>query len=218
MRTKEKHNDYRYFPEPDLLPISISYEHIDALQKCLPELPASRKTKFMTVYCLSEYHSDIIISNKFMSDFFEECVSLGAQTKSVSNWLIGDVSKTLNELGLTPDKIPFKPCDLAEMISLINNETISNSTAKSVLAQMFKSKDTPKKIVENLGLVQISDESRISAIVDEVLLKNSKSVEDFKNGNKRAFGFLVGQAMKLSNGSLNPIVLNRILENKLKHT
>ncbi len=217
MRTKESHHDYRYFPEPDLLPIVVSDEQVEALRKALPELPASRKARFINDYSLPLYDANLITANRFMADFFEECVLLGANAKLISNWLMGDVLKILNEQGSTPDKIPFKPCNLVEMISMINNGTISNSTAKFVLSQMFKTNATPKKIVEDSGLFQISDENKISLFAEEILAKNPQSVEDFKKGNKKAFGFLVGQAMKLSNGSLNPKILNEVIRKKLEN-
>ena len=217
MRTKEDIFDYMYFPEPDLLPIYVSDEQIKAICKDLPELPTARKERFINDFALSMYDADIITSSKALADLFEECVSFGANAKSVVNWLMGDVSKLLNEKSLTPDEIPFKACDLAKLISLIEDGTISNSAAKKVLAKMFESPENPEKIVSDLGLLQLSDSAYIKSIVDDVILKNSQSVNDYKNGNNRAFGFLIGQAMKQSKGAINPKVLNEILYKTLNN-
>ena len=216
MRTKEDAFDYMYFPEPDLLPICITDDDINKIRKTLPETPNMRKKRLLKDYSLTQYEVDIITSSRYLADFFEECVSYGVDAKTVSNWLMGDVLKTLNEQSITPDKIPFNPHHLAKMILFIKDGTISNSAGKKVLSEMFKSTDEPEKIISDLGLLQVSDKVKITAIVNEVISENPKSVDDYKSGNTRAFGFLVGQAMKKSGGKANPKILNEILIENLK--
>lgn len=217
MRSKEECSDYRYFPEPDLLPILITDEQIENIRATLTELPKERRNKYINCYKLSEYDAKILTSQKTLSNFFESCVALGSNPKNTANWLMGEVLKVLKENSLTFEKIPFSPDCFTEFLSLIDNGIISISAAKTVLSYMFKEPKNPKKIVTDLKLAQISDENEIRAIVDRVILNNTKSVEDYKNGNSRAFGFLIGEAMKLSGGRANPKILNDILTQALNN-
>ncbi len=216
MRSKEDTSDYMYFPEPDILPVIISDEEIEKIKSTLCELPASRKNRFIKDFNLSEYDADIITSKKSLADFFESCISCGADAKTTLNWLMGDVSKILKEKALTFDEIPFDANALASLIHLVKDEKISNSAAKIVLGKMFVSCATPEKIANDLLLLQISDEEQIKSIVVETIKENPKSYTDFKNGNKRAFAFLVGQAMKKSKGRANPKILNNVLSEILQ--
>ncbi len=216
MRSKEDTADYRYFPEPDLLPIVITDDEIKKIQATLPELPASRRSRYINHYHLSEYDAKVLLSSKEMSDFFDECVSLGGNPKAVANQLMGNISKLLNDKKLL--KIPFSADSLVRIISFIDNGIISNTAAKAVLAEIFEFPEKrPENIISDLGLTQISDSSEIKALVLKVLSENQKSVKDYKNGNSRAFGFLMGQVMTASAGKANPKILNNILQEFLNN-
>ena len=211
MRSKENYCDYRYFPEPDLLPITVDDNQIESIRKTIERLPKERRNQYINDYNMSQYDAEILTSKKALADFFESCVTLGAKPKNVANWLMGDVSRILNEKGLTFEDVPFPPNHLVKLIDMIDNGTISNNTAKTVLAHMFSDLKDPEKIVLELGILQISDKAEIATIVKKVILANPKPLEDYKNGNKRAFGFLMGQAMKMSGGKANPEILNNVL-------
>ncbi|MBP3337614.1 MAG: Asp-tRNA(Asn)/Glu-tRNA(Gln) amidotransferase subunit GatB [Clostridia bacterium] len=215
MRTKEDAHDYRYFPEPDLLPIIISDEWIEAVRSRLPELPAERRARYINEYGLTEYDASVITTSKKTSDYFEECVKSGCDPKSASNWLMGDITRYLNEKELEPSDIPFTAKQLASLLSLIQKGTISNSAAKKVLVKMFEEPDDPEKLVEKLGLVQVSDEGALKQMVDDVLAANPQSIVDYKAGRDRAIGFLVGQIMKASKGKANPQMINKLLKEAL---
>lgn len=215
MRTKEDAQDYRYFPEPDLVPIVVSDEWIEEIKKTVPELPAERKARYVKEHGLPEYDSFIITSSKTLADYFDACVAEGATPKTVSNWLMGDILRTLKEKELEPSDIPFTAEQLAKMIALIEKGTISTSAAKKVLAAMFESPEDPEKLVEKLGLVQVSDEGAILEMINEVLKQNPQSIVDYKAGKDRALGFLVGQVMRVSKGKANPQLLNKMLKDAL---
>jgi aspartyl-tRNA(Asn)/glutamyl-tRNA(Gln) amidotransferase subunit B len=215
MRSKEDAQDYRYFPEPDLVPIVVSDEWVEEIRKTIPELPEQRKARYVGEYALPEYDAFILTSSKKMADFFDAAVADGAKPKAVSNWLMGDISKILNEKELEPADIPFTPSQLAKMITLIDKGTISNSAAKKVLDAMFSEPDDPEKLVEKLGLAQVSDEGAILDMINDVLAQNPQSVADYKAGKDRAMGFLVGQVMRVSKGKANPQVINKLLKEAL---
>ena len=215
MRSKEDAQDYRYFPEPDLVPIVVSDEWIEEIRKTVPELPAQRKARYMSEYGLPEYDSFIITSSKTLADYFDACIQAGATPKMAGNWLMGDISRILKEKEAEPTDIPFTADQLAKMISLIEKGAISSSAAKKVLAAMFENPEEPEKIVEKLGLSQVSDVDTISAMVEEVLKNNPQSIADYKAGKDRALGFLVGQVMKASRGKANPQMLSQMLKEAL---
>ena len=215
MRSKEDAHDYRYFPEPDLVPIVVSDEWVEDIQKTIPELPEQRRKRYIEEYGLPEYDAFIITSSKKMADFFDEGVKTGAKPKTVSNWLMGDISKVLNDKEMEPADIPFTAEQLAKMISLIEKGTISNSAAKKVLDAMFETPEDPEKLVEKLGLAQVSDEGAIAAMIQDVLAQNPQSIADYKAGKDKAMGFLVGQTMRLSKGKANPQVINKLLKEAL---
>ena len=215
MRSKEEAHDYRYMPEPDLPPIVTTPEEIEAFRKSLPELPDAKKDRLMEKFGLSEYDANILTSTRAMADYFDRVVELGSDPKTAANWIMGDLSKNLNAENLTIDQSPVEAERLAKMISLVANGTISGKIAKSLFVEMWKSKDDPEKIVKDKGMVQITDTSAIEKIIDEVIEKNPKPVEEFKAGKKKAIGALVGQVMKLSKGKANPQLVNKILEEKL---
>ena len=216
MRTKETSHDYRYFPEPDLLPLEVSDKLIESVKKSIPKLADVRKNQYLKDYNLTEYDAEILTSSKELSDFFEKVVMLGANPKQSANWLMGDVLKLLNEKELSFDKIPFSPESFKSLIDIIGDGTISLTAAKQVLVKMFETDEEPKAIVLDLGLSQLSDENEIKSIIDKVILQNPQSVSDFHSGKDRAFGFLVGQAMKESHGKANPKIINELLKKSLE--
>ncbi len=215
MRNKEDSQDYRYFPEPDLVAIKLSDEYIEKLRKELPEMPESRKERYMNKYGLSEKDSNSITASKYLSDFFEKAGAIANDYKSVCNWLNSDVARILNEKEMEPEEIPFTAEELAEMVTLINKGTISTSIGKKVLDELFENPRMPSKIIEEKGWVQISDEGAIKEVVLKVLAENAQSVADYKAGKDRALGYLVGQAMKQTKGKANPKMLNEMFISEL---
>ena len=216
MRDKEDAQDYRYFPDPDLVAIRLSDEYIENIRKALPELPESRRIRYLEEYKLTEKEARILTSSKYLSDLFEEATKISNNPKAVVNWILSDISKTLNEKELEPDQIPFTAENLAELIALIEKGTISNTIGKKVLAELFENPKSPSKIIEENGWVQISDESAIKEVVLKVLSENEQSVADYKAGKEKALGFLVGQAMKQTKGKANPQMLNKMFIEELK--
>ena len=215
MRNKEDSQDYRYFPEPDLVAIKLSDEYIENIRKELPEMPESRKERYMNKYGLSEKDSNSITASKYLSDFFEKAGEIANDYKSVCNWLNSDIARILNEKEMEPEEIPFTAEELAEMVTLINKGTISTSIGKKVLDELFENPKSPCKIIEEKGWVQISDKSAIKEVVLKVLAENAQSVADYKAGKDRALGFLVGQAMKQTKGKANPKMLNEMFLSEL---
>ena len=215
MRDKEDAQDYRYFPDPDLVAIKLSDEYIENIKKNLPELPESRKERYLTQYNLSEKDAKIITSSKYLSDLFENAIKVCNNPKAVSNWIISDISRILNETEMDPIEIPFDSNQLGKLIILIDKGTISSSIAKKVLVEMFEHPRDPEDIIDEKGWVQISDEGAIKDVVMRVLDANPQSVSDFKGGKQKALGFLVGQAMKETRGKANPQMLNQMFLEEL---
>ena len=216
MRNKEDAQDYRYFPEPDLGIIQLSDEYVENIRKQLPEMPESRKNRYMNEIGLSEKDSNSITSSKYLSDLFEEAGKISGNYKAVCNWINSDIARILNEKELEPEEIPFTAEELAEMIKLIDKGTISSSIAKKVLDELFEKPRDPNKIIEEKGWIQISDETQIKEVVLKVLSENEQSILDYKAGKDRALGYLVGQAMKQTKGKANPKMLNEMLIEELK--
>jgi len=216
MRDKEDAQDYRYFPDPDLVAIKLSEEYIENIRKSLPELPESRKARYIEEYKLSEKDANIITSSKYLSDLFEKATSVCENAKAVNNWIISDISRILNDREIEPEAIPFKAEYLGGLVKLIDAGTISSSIAKKVLEEMFENPENPEKIIKDKGWIQISDESAIKEVVIQVLDSNPQSVADYKAGKEKALGFLVGQAMKATKGKANPQMLNKMFIEELK--
>lgn len=216
MRDKEDAQDYRYFPEPDLVAIRLSEEYIENIKNNLPELPESRKQKYLSVYGLSEKDSRMLTSSKYLSNMFEEAEKICKNGKAVANWLLSDVSRILNENEMEADSIPFTAEQLAKMIELIDKGTISSAIGKKVLEELFENPKAPEEIIKEKGWLQISDEGEIKEIVNKILEANPASIADFKAGKDRALGFLVGQAMKETKGKANPQMLNKMFLEELK--
>jgi aspartyl-tRNA(Asn)/glutamyl-tRNA(Gln) amidotransferase subunit B len=215
MRTKEEAHDYRYFPEPDLVPIIVDQRWVDDIKKSLPELPDTKRQRFVTEYGLPEYDADLLTSEKPLADWFEEAVQLGGQPKAVSNWIMVELMRLLNEENKSVEECPLKPKQLADMLQLIDKGTISGKIAKTVFEEMYKTGKDAESIVKEKGLVQISDAGEIEKIVDEVIAKHPKEVERFKTGEEKLLGFFVGHVMKLTKGKANPQMVNELLKKKL---
>ena len=215
MRSKEQAQDYRYMPEPDLVPIITTDEEIAEYKKNLPELPDARRARLVDEYGLSEYDAGIITNSRAMAEYFDDVVAAKVDAKLAANWIMGDLAKNLNAEAKTIEASPVSAGNLAKMIALIEKGTISSKIAKKVFDEMWQSDTDPEKIVEEKGLVQITDSNAIEKIVDTVLAENPKPVEDYKGGNAKSIGFLVGQVMKLSKGKANPGVVNKLLKEKL---
>lgn len=216
MRTKEEANDYRYFPEPDLVPFTVSDEYIENIRKSLPELPDARKERYMKEFGLSSEDAVFMTNDKATADYFEAAVAAGADPKAAVNWLMGEFASQLSNDGIEIDKAPVTAENLAALLKLISKGTISGKIAKKVFATMWKEGGNPDDIVNAQGLVQISDTAELSKLVDEVVGNNPKAVEDFKAGKKKAVGALVGQIMKATKGKANPRVINELLNKKLQ--
>ena len=215
MRDKEDAQDYRYFPDPDLVAIKLSDEYIENIRKTLPELPESRKERYLTEYGLSEKDANIITSSKYLSDLFEQASKICNNPKAVNNWIISDISRILNETEMEPIQIPFDSKQLAKLVILIDKGTISSSIAKKVLVEMFEHPRDPEDIIDEKGWVQISDENAIKEVVLKILENNPQSIADYKAGKQKALGFLVGQAMKETRGKANPQMLNKMFIKEL---
>ena len=216
MRNKEDAQDYRYFPEPDLVAIKLSDEYINKVKEELPELPESRKKRYIGEIGLSEKDANALVSSKAASDMFEKAGKLCNNYKAVCNWITSDISRILNEKEEEMDNIPFTAEELAELVELIDNGTISSKIGKKVLEELFENPKSPKKIIEEKGWIQISDENTIKKVVKDVLDNNPQSIADFKAGKDKALGFLVGQAMKETKGKANPKMLNEMFLEELK--
>lgn len=215
MRSKEDAHDYRYFPEPDLLPIVVDDEWLGRIKASLQELPETRKSRYISEYGLPEYDAGLLTVSKCLADFFEEAAKESNNAKAVSNWIMGDVMRILKDKGLEAENIPFPGSYLAQLISLIDKGTVSRTIAKKVFEKMFETGREPLSIVKEEGLEVVNDESALVAAVRKVLDSNPQSVEDYRNGKEKAFGFLVGQAMKETRGKANPQLINRLLKESL---
>jgi aspartyl-tRNA(Asn)/glutamyl-tRNA(Gln) amidotransferase subunit B len=211
MRVKEGSDDYRYFPEPDLVELYIDEEWKERIRSEIPELPDERKKRYIEELGLPAYDAMVLTLTKEMSDFFQETVAAGADAKQASNWLMGEVSAYLNSKQMELHEIKLTPASLAGMIELIEKGTISSKIAKKVFKELVENGGDPEKIVKEKGLVQISDEGALLKIVTEALDNNPQSIEDYKNGKDRAIGFLVGQIMKATKGQANPPLVNKLL-------
>lgn len=216
MRTKEEANDYRYFPEPDLAPFTVSEEYIEDIRKTLPELPDERRERYIANFGLSSTDAQYMTNDKDTSDYFEKVVAAGADPKASVNWIMGEFASQLSNAGIEIAKAPVTPENLAKLLALIAKGTISGKIAKKVFAEMWKNGADPEEIVKAQGLVQISDTGALKELVVKVIANNPKAVEDFKAGKKKAVGALVGQIMKETKGKANPKVINELLNDELK--
>ena len=215
MRSKEEAHDYRYFPDPDLVPLSLAPEWIDDLRKTLPELPAVRQRRFVGEYGLPEYDAGVLTGSKALADYFEACVRLFPQPKTVSNWVMGELLRELNQAGLSAAASPVGPERLVSLLQLVEKGTISLKVAREIFPELYASGKAPEEIVKAKGLTQVSDEGSLGKIIDEVIAKNPTQVEQYRGGKEAVLGFLVGQVMKSSGGKANPGKVNELLKKKL---
>ncbi len=218
MRDKEDAQDYRYFPDPDLVAIKLSEEYIQNIKETLPELPESRKQRYLEEYKLSQKDANLITSSKYLSDLFEDAIQVCNNPKAVNNWIISDISRILNETEMEPIEIPFDSNQLGKLVILIDKGTISSSIGKKVLVELFENPRDPEDIIKEKGWIQISDEGAIQEVVQKILEANPQSIADYKAGKDRALGFLVGQAMKETKGKANPQMLNKMFLEALSGT
>ncbi|NLY40471.1 MAG: Asp-tRNA(Asn)/Glu-tRNA(Gln) amidotransferase subunit GatB, partial [Desulfovibrionales bacterium] len=215
MRGKEEAHDYRYFPDPDLVPLVLEPAWVEQWRAELPELPQARLLRFCDALGLPEYDAQVLTAEKDIADYFEAAVAVYAEPKKVSNWVMGEVMRELNDRSATLEACKLVPADLARLIKLVDEGVISGSIAKSVFKDLFETGGDPEAYVKAKGLVQISDTSAIEGYVDEVIAENPDEVERFKAGDKKLTGFFVGQVMKKSKGKANPGLVNQLLTKKL---
>ena len=215
MRSKEDAKDYRYFPEPDLVPILISDQWIEQVRNSQPEFRDEKMERYTREYHIPEYDADIITSSKKLADLFEESVALGGNAKEVSNYLMGETMRLLKEHEMEPEDIRFSPENLTRLIGLIDAGTINSSVAKEVFEKIFLEDINPESYVEEHGLKMNNDEDGLRSVIEDVIAGNPQSVEDFHNGKEKAMGFLVGQTMKATGGKANPGIINKILKELL---
>jgi aspartyl-tRNA(Asn)/glutamyl-tRNA(Gln) amidotransferase subunit B len=240
MRSKEEAHDYRYFPDPDLVPLKLEKEWIEGCRKHVTELPAARLQRFIRDqeiiqasweqpelalpprrfvpqpgYGLSEYEAGVLTASKGIADYFEACVKLFNQPKTVSNWVMGELSRELNNSGTDASASPVSPERLVSLLQMVDKGTISLKVAREIFPEVYSSGKTPEQIVQEKGLIQVSDEGALDTIIDEVLAKNPTQVAQFKEGKQQVLGFLVGQVMKASGGKANPGKVNELLRKKL---
>jgi aspartyl-tRNA(Asn)/glutamyl-tRNA(Gln) amidotransferase subunit B len=215
MRGKEEAHDYRYFPDPDLLPLIITEDQLSAWRAELPELPEARCTRFQEALGLPEYDALVLTAEKDVADYFEASVAVFAEPKKISNWVMGEVMRELNDRGAGLAQCKVRPQDLARLVKLVEDGTISGSMAKTVFKELFETGGDPEEHVKAKGLVQISDTSAIEGLVDEVLAENPAEVARYKGGDRKLTGFFVGQVMKKSKGKANPGLVNQLLARKL---
>ena len=216
MRGKEEAHDYRYFPDPDLVKLNISQEWKDAIRATIPELPDARKARYTSQFELSDYDAEVITSSKKIADLFEESLSYTKDAKGAANWIMGDLLAYLNSNNKELADVALTGQGLGEMLGLLEKGTINGKIAKTVFKTMIETGKLPGQIVEEQGLVQISDEGALLAIVDAVLERNPQSIEDYRAGKEKAIGFLVGQLMKETKGKANPALVNKLLIERLK--
>jgi aspartyl-tRNA(Asn)/glutamyl-tRNA(Gln) amidotransferase subunit B len=215
MRSKEEANDYRYFPDPDLLPLLIADSDIAAVKTHMPELPEAMKQRLQSQYSLPDYDANMLTSSRAVADYFESAVAAGADAKIASNWIMVNIASKLNQEEKSIQQSPINPSQLATLIKRIQDGTISNNAAKQVFEAMWNGEGEVDAIIQAKGLKQVSDAGAIEAIVDEVIAANAAMVEEYKSGKEKAFNALVGQVMKASKGKANPAQVNEILKNKL---
>ncbi|HLZ32453.1 MAG TPA: Asp-tRNA(Asn)/Glu-tRNA(Gln) amidotransferase subunit GatB, partial [Nitrospira sp.] len=204
MRSKEEAHDYRYFPDPDLVPLKLDKEWIEGFRGSVPELPAARVNRFIGEYGLPEYDAGVLTASKGIAEYFEACVKLFNQPKTVSNWVMGELTRELNNSGTDVSASPVSPERLVSLLQMVDDGTISLKVARDMFPDLYSSGKTPEQIVQEKGLTQVSDEGTLEKIIDDVLTKNPAQAAQFKEGKQQVLGFLVGQVMKASGGKANP--------------
>tara|TARA_B100000085_G_scaffold185728_1_gene169746 strand:- start:442 stop:1875 length:1434 start_codon:yes stop_codon:yes gene_type:complete len=217
MRSKEEANDYRYFPDPDLLPVYIDDQDIKSIKSTMPELPEEKRIRFMRDYSLSEYDTSVLISDKNLSSYFESVIkSKKLEPKNVANWILTDLLGLANKNRTAINELPITPDGLEQLLIFVHDGIISNKQGKAVLEKMWDTSKTPKEIIDSEGISQESNENEINKLVDKVLENHYKSVEEYMKGKDKLFGFFIGEVMKESKGKANPKIVNKILRERLK--
>jgi aspartyl-tRNA(Asn)/glutamyl-tRNA(Gln) amidotransferase subunit B len=223
-RGKEHAHDYRYFPEPDLLPLQIAREQVERIQARLPELPDAKRDRFMTQYGLSRYDAHLLVADRTIAEYFESCVSAlqplapGLQTaasKTIANWMTGELFRLMNEAGDDMEQVKIKPPDLVALVELVGKGQVSQSTAKAVLKEMYDTGRSPAAIIERKGLMQISDAGMLEAIVERVLDENPDPLREYLGGKESIFKWLLGQVMRATRGQASPTVAHKVLRSAL---
>ena len=215
MRGKEEAHDYRYFPDPDLVPVVISDDWINRVKTDLPELPETKFNRFLVEYSLPEYDADVLTSSRPLADYFEQCAQACTNAKSAANWVMGELTRSLNDNGIAIENSPVSPAQLAGLIKLIDGGTISGTIAKKVFEEIWKNGGEAAAIVEQQGLAQVSDTGAIETAIEQIMAANMGQVEEYRGGKDKVFGFFVGQVMKAMKGKANPTVVNDLLKQKL---
>jgi aspartyl-tRNA(Asn)/glutamyl-tRNA(Gln) amidotransferase subunit B len=215
MRSKEEAHDYRYFPDPDLVPLSISEDWIEELRRTVPELPAVRQTRFVSEYGLPDYNAGVLTASRPLADYFEACVKLFHQPKTVSNWVMGELLRELNNSGTVVSESPVSPERLVSLLKLVDDGTVSLKVAREIFPELYASTKSPEQIVQEKGLTQVSHEGVLEKMIDEVIAKNPAQLAQYRSGKEQVFGFFVGQVMKASGGKANPGKVNELLKRKL---
>lgn len=217
MRSKEEAHDYRYFPDPDLVPLHISPEWIEELRRTVPELAGSKQQRFMSQYGLPDYDAHVLTSSKDLADYFERCVELFNQPKVVSNWVMGELLRELKEAGAEVSRSPVTPQQLVDLLTLVEKGTISLKVAREIFPELYRTGQSPEEVVRQKGLTQVSDEGALEPVIGDILSKHGTQVEQYKAGKEQVLGFLVGQVMKATGGKANPGKVNEILRKRLAH-
>ena len=215
MRSKEDAHDYRYFPDPDLVPLVVSNVWIAEIEKGMPELPLEKRDRFLSEYQLTAYDAGVLTSSRAMADYYEEAVKLSGRPKIAANWVMGDVLRLLNEDRRDIKNSPISPASLAEMIELIEAGTISGKMAKEIVEEMYKSGKPPQAVIKEKGMVQLTDEEAIAEIITGIMAANPAQLAQYRNGKDKLFGFFVGQVMKATQGKANPQIINELLKKML---
>jgi aspartyl-tRNA(Asn)/glutamyl-tRNA(Gln) amidotransferase subunit B len=218
MRSKEEANDYRYFPDPDLLPVNISAADIEEIRAALPELPEQKKQRYIATLALSDYNAELLTASRDTAIYFEAALAAADndQAAVLANWILGDLAGALNKAGLEIDDSPIPAADLAQLVARITDNTISGKIAKQVFEAMWQGEGRADDIIEARGLRQITDSGAIEALIDAVIAANPEQVEQFRAGKEKVLGFFVGQVMQQSRGKANPGQVNALLREKLK--
>jgi aspartyl-tRNA(Asn)/glutamyl-tRNA(Gln) amidotransferase subunit B len=215
MRSKEEAHDYRYFPDPDLVPVKMTPERLDEGRRTLPELPGARQARFVSQYGLPEYDADVVTSSRPLADYFEACVKLFGQPKTVSNWVMGELLRELNHSGTPVAKSPVSPQCLVSLLKLVDNGTISLKVARDLFPDLYATGKSPEQLVQEKGLTQVSDAGALETMIDDVMAKNPVQLAQYRSGKDQVLGFFVGQVMKASGGKANPGKVNELLKEKL---
>lgn len=217
MRSKEDAHDYRYFPEPDLIPLTLEEKWIKEIEKNLPELPAQKRKRFQKQYSLRAYDCEVLCGSRFLADFFEDTVKIFSDSKMVSNWIQTEILRIAKEKKCEPNQLKSTPKKLASLLQLVKDQTVNQSAAKEILDEVEATDQDPLQIIQRKGLAQISDEKTIEQQIESILAKNPQEVAAYKAGKEKLWGFFVGQVMKETKGKANPAVINKILKEKIGH-